>query len=325
MTKENHVPLKQPLLIIGIGGAGSRIAMDASQSLNCKCMLISNDKNDLDINYHNILIDSHSWINPSSYKIRSLMQSSIKRIRSAVDGFQTIIIITNLAGRSGTAMSPIISRIAKQSGASAIILFAIMPFGFEKDRLFHAGISLKRLQDIADVAIVIDNDTLLENNPELSPRQCYEITNNAICDVISTILEDIHPKMNLLIAGKKEKRGSVESSIKDSIEMLYDTVHPKLIKRALLYVIGGKNVPIGKLNFITRSVESIFAEEKTPEVVLNISDSETIKVHLMATVHDKTRFDKYDPLSEIIPEQNVLDWEELDSSPDIEMVIQNLE
>jgi hypothetical protein len=45
----------------------------------------------------------------------------------------------------------------------------------------------------------------------------------------------------------------------------------------------------------------------------------------MATVQDKTRFDKYDPLSEIIPQQNVLDWEELDSSPDIEMTIPNLE
>jgi hypothetical protein len=88
---------------------------------------------------------------------------------------------------------------------------------------------------------------------------------------------------------------------------------------------GGENVPIGILNFIVSTIQEIFTEEKTPEVVLAMSDSKRITVHLMATVQDKTRFDKYDPLSEIIPQQNVLDWEELDSSPDIEMTIPNIE
>jgi cell division protein FtsZ len=322
---DNYLPVRHPLVIVGIGGAGSKIAVDASKSLNCKCVLISNDKNDLKGNYQSIFINSDSWINPSSYKIRSFAQSSTKGIKAAIDGFQTIIVITNLAGRSGTAMSPIVSRLAKHSGATTIILFAIMPFGFEKDRIFHAGISLKRLRKIADATIVIDNDTLLENNPELSPRECYGITNRAICEVISTISEGhIRPDMNILFAGKKDT-DSVESSIKDSIEMLYDNVDPNSIKRALLYVMGGENVPIGKLNFIVSTVQEIFTEEKTPEVVLAMSDSKRITVHLMATVQDKTRFDKYDPLSEIIPQQNVLDWEELDSSPDIEMTIPNLE
>ena len=45
----------------------------------------------------------------------------------------------------------------------------------------------------------------------------------------------------------------------------------------------------------------------------------------MAEVQETTRFDRYDPLSEIIPKQNILDWEEMDSSPDIEMIIPNLE
>jgi cell division protein FtsZ len=60
-------------------------------------------------------------------------------------------------------------------------------------------------------------------------------------------------------------------------------------------------------------------------VILAMSNSERIKVHLMAEVQETTRFDRYDPLSEIIPKQNILDWEEMDSSPDIEMIIPNLE
>jgi hypothetical protein len=130
--------------------------------------------------------------------------------------------------------------------------------------------------------------------------------------------------MNLLFAGKKEN-SSVESSIKDSIEMLCDNVDPNSVKRALLYVMGGENVAVGKLNFIVNTVQAIFKEEKTPEVTLAMSNSERITVHLMAEVQETTRFDRYDPLSEIIPKQNILDWEDMDSSPDIEMIIPNLE
>ena len=302
-----------------------KIAIIASKILDCKCVLISNDKNDLDGNYQSLLIDSNSWVNPSSYKIRSFAQSSNKEIKATIDGFKTIIVITNLAGRSGTAMSPVVSSITKHTGATSIILFAIMPFGFEKDRIFHAGVSLKRLRDIADATIVIDNDSLLQNNPELTPKECYRITNSAICEVISLISEGhIHSSLNLLFADKKEN-GSVESSVKDSLEMLCDNVAPNSVKRALLYVMGGENVPIAKLNFIANTVQEIFKEEKTPEVILAMSNSERIKVHLMAEVQETTRFDRYDPLSEIIPKQNILDWEEMDSSPDIEMIIPNLE
>lgn len=323
--KDNYLQIRQPVLMVGIGGAGSKIAIIASKILACKCVLISNDKNDLDGNCQSLLIDSNSWVNPSSYKIRSFAQSSNKEIKATIDGFKTIIVITNLAGRSGTAMSPVVSSIAKHTGATSIILFAIMPFGFEKDRIFHAGVSLKRLRDIADATIVIDNDSLLQNNPDLTPKECYRITNSAICEVISLISEGhIHSSLNLLFADKKEN-GSVESSVKDSLEMLCDNVAPNSVKRALLYVMGGENVPIAKLNFIANTVQEIFKEEKTPEVILAMSNSERIKVHLMAEVQETTRFDRYDPLSEIIPKQNILDWEEMDSSPDIEMIIPNLE
>ncbi|MFL6327666.1 MAG: cell division protein FtsZ, partial [Nitrososphaeraceae archaeon] len=291
--KDNYLQIRQPVLMVGIGGAGSKIAIIASKILDCKCVLISNDKNDLDGNYQSLLIDSNSWVNPSSYKIRSFAQSSNKEIKATIDGFKTIIVITNLAGRGGTAMSPVVSSIAKHTGATSIILFAIMPFGFEKDRIFHAGVSLKRLRDIADATIVIDNDSLLQNNPELTPKECYRITNSAICEVISLISEGhIHSSLNLLFADKKEN-GSVESSVKDSLEMLCDNVAPNSVKRALLYVMGGENVPIAKLNFIANAVQEIFKEEKTPEVILAMSNSERIKVHLMAEVQETTIFDRY--------------------------------
>jgi cell division protein FtsZ len=44
---------------------------------------------------------------------------------------------------------------------------------------------------------------------------------------------------------------------------------------------------------------------------------------LLAAVCEKTRFDNYDPLGEVIPKENILDWDEMDSSPDIQITIPN--
>jgi hypothetical protein len=54
-------------------------------------------------------------------------------------------------------------------------------------------------------------------------------------------------------------------------------------------------------------------------------NSQALRVHLLAAVHETTRFNNYDPLAEVIPRENTLDWEEMESSPDIEITIPNLE
>src|ERR671930_2764036 len=97
-----HLEIKQPIVVIGVGGAGAKIAVESSKVLGCKCILISNDKRDLNDDYSSIFIDSKSWINPSSSKLRSYALSSVDMIKSAIEGFKTLIIVANLAGKAGT-------------------------------------------------------------------------------------------------------------------------------------------------------------------------------------------------------------------------------
>ena len=320
------VEIKEPIVVVGIGGAGSRLAVTSSKLLGCKCVLISNNKKDLHHNCLSIFIDSNSWVNPSSYKIRSFAQSSAFTIKSALNDFKTVIVIANLAGRAGTAIAPLVCKEAKLSTQNTtIISFAIMPFRFEKDRIFQAGVSLNRLRDISDATIIIDNDALLDNNPELSCEDCYKITNAAFCEVISGVCNGyVYRNMNLLCTGNIGSTGA-ESSIKDSLAMLYQNADPVSIKRAIVHVMGGEKVPIGILDSIASNLQAILNNERIAEVSMCMSSSDNVRVHLMASVGGKTRFDKYDPIAEIIPKQNVLDWDEMDSSPDIELQIPNLE
>jgi cell division protein FtsZ len=312
-------------LVVGIGGLGCKLAINSSRLLDCKCVLISNDKKDLDENHFSIFIHSGSWINPSSYKLRSLAESSARTIKTALEGFQTVIVFANLAGRAGTAIAPIVCREAKLSCNNTTLSIAIMPFKFEKDRIFQAGVSLGRLQDYSDSTIVVDNDSLLDNNPDLSAEQCYEIANDALYDIISSTFKRYIQRDVSLLCTSKASKVDAESSVKDSLAMLCENTDLTSVKNAVLHIVGGQKVRIGVLDSLVNNLHRVLDNDNFDGISMCISNSDESKTHLMASVRGKTKFDKYDPLAQIIPTENVLDWEEMDSSPEIEMAIPNLE
>jgi cell division protein FtsZ len=123
--------IEKPILVMGIGGAGSRIASEACKAVNSDCVLISNDTKDLVGSSSSILVNSKSWVNPSSYKLRFYAQDSAIRIRQVLRGFNTVVVVANLAGRGGSAIAPVVCRLAKEeSNSSTVVSFVIMPFKF---------------------------------------------------------------------------------------------------------------------------------------------------------------------------------------------------
>jgi hypothetical protein len=88
---------------------------------------------------------------------------------------------------------------------------------------------------------------------------------------------------------------------------------------------GGKKVSVGLLNSIVNNLKEIFTDVGTPGVSIVVSDGDKMNVSLLASVEKTTRFDDYDPIAQVIPQENTLDWDDLDSSPDIELTIPNIE
>jgi len=323
---EDKLAVEKPILVIGIGGAGSKIANDVSNTIDYERVLISNDRNDLIGNHRSILINSKSWVNPSSYKLRFYAQDSLMKIRTAIREFKTVILIANLAGKAGSAIAPMVCRLAKDAAdEKTVVSFVIMPFKFEKDRIFQAAISLRRVRESSDATIVIDNDAFVQNNPELSAEECYQITNRALSETIALICKGSYDCSDVSLLCTSNNIGRAELSAKDSVAMLYQNGDAGSVKSAILYVMGGMNVPLGLLNSLSNTLQKIFKHDVNTGVTIVLSKSDTTNIHLLATFDETTRFDDYDPLSQIIPEKNVLDWHEMDSSPDIEMAISNLE
>ena len=309
--------LTEPILIIGLGGVGAKLAEKGKESLNSDCLLISHDQKDLTPE-NSIKISTKSVVNPSAHLIRGSTLETLDEIKKNISNYSTIILMSNLAGKAGIGIGPIISKICKEEEKN-LLSFAIMPFKFEKERIFQSGIALKRIREDSHCTIVLDNDALLDSNPELTLKQCYDISNKAIDSVVLSLKSsEISDDTNILSASKTSD--NLEISLKDSLRMLYEDVPPNSIKRSMLYVYHGSNIPVGVLNSISNITGGIFDEDS---IHVDMSSEES-KVVMLSSVQGEIRFDKYDPLG-MIPSENTIDWDEPDCSIDCELNLKQLE
>ena len=309
--------LTEPILLIGLGGVGSRLVDMTRKSLNVDCLLISHDQKDL-TSENSIKISTKSVVNPSTHLIRGSALDASDDIKKNMENYSTVILISNLAGKDGTGIGPIVSRLCKQEQKN-LLSFAIMPFKFEKERIFQSGIALKRIRQDSQSTIVIDNDALLDSNPDLTQNQCYDISNKAIESIMHSLKSsEISEDTNIMSTSKVTD--DIESSLKDSLRMLYEDAPPNSIKRSMLYVYGSSNIPVGVLNTISNITGGTFDENSTH---LEMSSEES-KVILLSSIQGETRFDKYDPLG-IISQENTIDWDEPECSIDCELDLKQLE
>jgi len=309
--------LTEPILVIGLGGVGTRLAEKTKKSLNSDCLMISHDQNDITAE-NSIKISTKSVVNPSTHLIRGSTLETSDEIKKNITNYSTIILMSNLAGKAGTGIGPIVSKICKQEQKN-LLSFAVMPFKFEKERIFQSGIALKRIRQDSQCTIVVDNDALLDSNPDLTQKQCYDISNNAIESMVHSLKSsEISDNTNILSTSKTAD--DIEVSLKDSLRMLYEDAPPNSIKRSMLYVYGDGNIPVGILNTISNITGGTFDEDSTHVEM----SSEESKVVMLSSIQGETKFDKYDPLG-IISSEKTIDWDEPECSIDCELDLKQLE
>ena len=281
--------------------------------------MISNDSKDFSSENESIHVSTDSIINPSVQLIRGSTYKISEEIKSKISQYSTIVLMTNLAGKAGAAIAPVVSEICKETG-KGLISFAVMPFKYEKERIFNSGISLKRVRENSQCTVVLDNDSLLESNPDLTPKACYSIANSAIMHVVKSLeTVEITSETNILTTSKDGQ--SIEDSLRDSLKMLYQNAPPNTIKNSMLYVTGGENIPVGVINSIKNISNGITNESNSQ---INVSSSNESKVVMLSSVQTMTKFDNYDPLG-MIPQEQTLDWDTPDCSIDCKLDLYQLE
>ena len=311
--------IKEPILVIGLGGVGSKLAIKAKETLNSDCLLISNDTKDFSSDNSFIQISTDSVVNPSVQLIRGSAFKISDEIKSKIANYSTVVMMSNLAGKAGSAIAPVVSEMCKESD-KGLISFAIMPFKYEKDRIFNSGISLKRIREDSKCTIVLDNDSLLDSNPDLSPKACYDIANSAIMHIVkSLVTSEMSSETNIISTSKNSQ--DIEDSLRDSLKMLYENAPPNSVKRSMLYIVGGSNIPVGVLNSITNITNGILKESNSQ---IDMTSNKESKVIMLSSIQGMTKFDNYDPLG-MIPQENTLDWATPDCSIDCKLDLYQLE
>jgi cell division protein FtsZ len=311
--------VKEPILVIGLGGVGSKLAKEAKNVLNSDCLIISNDSKDISSENESIHVSTDSIINPSIQLIRGSTYKISEEIKSKISQYSTIVLMSNLAGKAGAAIAPVVSQMCKETDKE-LISFAVMPFKYEKERIFNSGISLKRVRENSQCTIVLDNDSLLESNPDLTAKTCYNIANSAIMHVIKSLgTTEISSETNILTTSKDGQ--NMEDSLRDSLKMLYENAPPNAIKSSMLYVAGGENIPVGVINSI-KNISSGITNKLNSQI--NMSSSDESRIVMLSSVQTMTKFDNYDPLGMISQEQT-LDWDTPDCSIDCKLDLYQLE
>jgi len=311
--------VKEPILVIGLGGVGSKLANEAKNALNSDCLIISNDSKDISSENESIHVSTDSIINPSIQLIRGSTYKISEEIKSKISQYSTIVLMSNLAGKAGAAIAPVVSQMCKETDKE-LISFAVMPFKYEKEKIFNSGISLKRVRENSQCTIVLDNDSLLESNPDLTSKACYNIANSAIMHVVKSLeSSEISSETNILTTSKNGQ--SMEDSLRDSLKMLYQNAPPNAIKSSMLYVTGGENIPVGVINAIKNISSGIINKSNSQ---INMSSSDESRIVMLSSVQTMTKFDNYDPLG-MISQDQTLDWDTPDCSIDCKLDLYQLE
>ncbi len=183
-------------------------------------------------------------------------------LRTIVSDADLVFVTCGLGGGTGTGSAPIIAELAREAGALTISI-TTLPFSEEGEmRRNNAEYGLERLRKNSDTLIVIENDKLLEIDPDVSLDEAFHVADEILVNAVKGITELVTQKglVNLDFAdirtimkdGGTALIGMAESESPDrAIDAVEKAVANPLIdlkidgaKSALLNITGGKDMTI---------------------------------------------------------------------------------
>jgi len=293
---------------IGVGGAGCNIAtwMKGKEVAGTRIYAMNTDAQHLSITKadQRILI---------GYKVTGGLgcggfaeqgtkaaEESVEEIEKLLSGAGLVFVTAGLGGGTGTGASPVIAKSAKEMGALTLAVVTT-PFTVERSRFMKAQEGLKRLVEVCDAVIVIDNNRLRKVAGNLPLSEAFAVANELIGSFVKNISEaiSIPSLVNLDFADLKtimtgsgvcaigvgEGQGDtmVEDSIEKALELqLLDIGDIKKVEGALVHIEGGNGMTLEDVN---RAGEIVVSRvSPTARVSWGARVNSTLKGTMHATV-----------------------------------------
>ena len=262
------------IAVLGIGGAGCNIVswMKGKEVSGAKIYALNSDAQHLSITK----ADQRVLL---GYKVcgglgcggfpeqgAKAAEESADEIEKLISGAGLVFITAGLGGGTGTGAAPVAAKLAKEMGALTLSVVTT-PFQVERARLAKAKDGLKRLVDVCDAVIVIDNNRLRRVAGNLPLTEAFAVANELIATFIKNIAETIATPslMNLDFADMKAimmgsgvcaigvGEGQGDIKVEDAVEKALDTQlldigDVKKSEGALVHIEGGDDMTLEDVN-----------------------------------------------------------------------------
>lgn len=267
--------------VVGCGGAGCNTVSRLTEEgvIGAEAIAINTDAQHLLATRapHKILIGKHLTKGLGAGSLpqvgeRAALESE-DALRDAIAGVDLVFATCGLGGGTGTGSIPVVSQIAKESGALTIAV-TTLPFHVEGAiRMENAKAGLARLREAADTTIVVPNDKLLDVAPNLPMQKAFRVVDEVLMRSIKGITElitkpgivnldfaDLRTIMRgggvaMIGIGEAEGQGRCRRAMAEALKNPLLDVDLSKAKGCLVNVVGGESMTIGEAE---QAVELIY-------------------------------------------------------------------
>ncbi|MCK4327322.1 MAG: cell division protein FtsZ [Candidatus Diapherotrites archaeon] len=205
-------------------------------------------------------------------------ESSRPELEDVLSNADLVFLTAGMGGGTGTGAAPVVADIAKQQGA-IVVSIVTYPFKMERARMTKADEGIKKLQEVTDTVIIIDNNRLVELVPNLPIEQAFAVADEVIARAVKGITETITvPSLinldyadvrSIMAAGgvsvisvgeAKGGNNRVSEAINNTLKNALLDIDYTGASGVLIHITGGPDLTLGEVNEIghglTEAVDS---------------------------------------------------------------------
>ena len=267
---------KAKIKVIAVGGSGTMVANLLEGQKNIDVYLINSDSASLKKSkvQNKILIGNIGLgCGGNIERAKEYAKSSINEFKDILKDTDVVFITTGLGGGTGSAIAPIIAKLAKDLGILSISIVT-KPFAVEgKERIENANIGVKELKKYTGALIVVPNDTIL---PLMDSKSEYEKGFEMVDDIIRIMIESVVDMLT--------KQNPINIDFADIRNIIDDS------KEVFLAIGGGNNIEEAFDNAIkdnfTENEKNILDANK---IIMNIeyADEKDLYIGDIRKIYDK--------------------------------------
>ncbi len=298
--------------VIGIGGGGNNAIkeMTIQGMSNLDLIAINTDIQALSLSQAGLKIQIGKSLtnglgtggNPELGK--KAAEEDKDKISKAMENADIIFITAGMGGGTGSGVSSVAAKIAKQYGILTIGVVT-KPFAFEgKKRKLQAEAGIEALKNEVDALITISNDRLLKIiSKDTSMKNAFEMTDKVLCQSVQAIADliTIPGLINLDLAdvrtvakdaglslvgigtGKGKKKAAAAAKMAISSPLLEVSI--KGAKSLLINVTGGLDMSLFEVNEIVDIISMAVGQDTNIVfgAIINEEMQDEIRVSVIAT------------------------------------------